>query len=153
VTHTIPNSLASQVSTASSEKMQRALTVRDSYGTELMAHPEVQAIGVGASYDNAEEPAILFFVTRGAPRTGIPAQVDGVRTRIIEGDLFAARGILSQAQSTKLEQSVAPPQMVYSITDAEVQRAQAVHAAHVDEWIQKPGIQAVGVTSSVDSPG
>ena len=49
-----------------------------------MAHPEVQAVGVGPSYDNPKEPAIVFFVTEGQPRTNLPAQVDGVRTRIVQ---------------------------------------------------------------------
>jgi hypothetical protein len=153
VGHTILNSLAGQVSTASSEKKQRAIAVRDAHKAELMAHPEAQAVGVGASFDNAEEPAILFFVTRGAPRTGIPAEVDGVRTRIIEGDLFKARGILTESESAALEQAAGAPQMAYSLSDSELSRALGVQAAHQGEWVAKPGVQAVGVTSSVDSPG
>jgi hypothetical protein len=133
--------------------MERGTAVRDAHGPELMAHAETQGVGVGTSYDNPEEPAILFFVTRGAPRTGIPAEVDGVRTRIIEGEFFARRGLLSAAESAELERSLPAPQMVYSVSNAEVKRAQAVHAAHVDEWMSKPGVQGVGITSSVDSPG
>jgi hypothetical protein len=150
---TVPNSLAGQVSTATTPQMLRATAVRDAHAPELLAHAEVQAVGVGASYDNAEEPAILFFVTRGAPRTNIPAQVDGIRTRIIEGDLFARRGSLSAADSAMLEQSAPAPQIVYSISDAEVARAKIVHAAHVDELMKQPGVQGVGISSSVDSPG
>ena len=149
----VANSLAGQASTATSEKMQRAMAVRDAHRAELLAHTEAQAVGVGASYDNPEEPAILFFVTRSAPRTAIPAEVDGVRTRIIEGDLFAARGVLTQAESAQLEQTAGAPQMAYSLPDSEVKRGLAVQAAHQDEWLQKSGVQAVGVTSSVDSPG
>jgi len=92
-------------------------------------------------------------VTKGQPRTNIPAQVDGIRTRIIEGDLFSQRGVLSSEQSAALEQSVAPPQLVYSISEAEVERAKVVHAAHVDELMNMAGVQGVGITSSVDSPG
>jgi len=44
----------------SAEGLQRALTVRDARAPELLAHPEVQAVGVGGSYDNPAEPAILF---------------------------------------------------------------------------------------------
>jgi hypothetical protein len=150
---TVPNSLAGQVSTASSEKMQRAMAVRDAHRADLLAHPEAQAVGVGASYDNPEEPAILFFVTRGAPRTGIPLEVDGVRTRIIEGELFAARGALSQAESAQLEQTAGAPQMAYGLAEPEVKRALGVQSAHQDEWLRKAGVQAIGVTSSVDSPG
>jgi len=150
---TVPNSLATQVSSVTAARMQHATAVRDAHGPELIAHTETQAVGVGASYDNPEEPAILFFVTRGASRMGIPAEVDGVRTRIIEGELFAHRGILSAAESTELEQSVSAPRLVYSLADAEMKRAQVVHAAHVDEWMTKAGVQGVGITSSADAPG
>ena len=153
IARTVPNSLAVQVSTATTEQMQRATEVRDAHAPELLAHPEVQAVGVGASYDNAAEPAILFFVTKDVPRANIPLQVDGIRTRIVEGDLFASRGSLSTAESAALEQSVEPPQAVYSIPDAEAARATAVHAAHVDELMDQPGVQGVGISSSVDAPG
>ena len=147
VTMTLP------ASTASSESLQKATTVRDAHAPELLAHAEVQALGVGASYDNPAEAAILLFVTKGQPQTNLPAQVEGVRTRIIEGDLFSQRGVLSAEESAALEQSAAPPQLVYSISDAELVRAKVVHAAHVDELMKMAGVQGVGITSSVDSPG
>jgi hypothetical protein len=145
--------LAVQKIAASSGTLQRALAARDAHNAELMAHPEVQAVGVGASYDNSAEPAILFFVTRGQPRSILPAEVDGIRTRIIEGDLFSGRGVLSAADSAMLEQGAAPPQLVYSISDVEVARAQGVHTAHVDELMKRPGVQGVGIGSSADAPG
>jgi hypothetical protein len=138
---------------ASSDALQVATASLNTHAPEILAHPEVQAAGVGASYDNPAEAAILFFVTKGQPRTNIPAQVDGIRTRIIEGDLFATRGALSAEESAALEESAAPPQLVYSISDAEVARAKVVHAAHADEWMKKSGVQGVGISSSVDSPG
>ncbi len=113
----------------------------------------VQAIGVGASFDHPGEPAILLFVTRDQPRTGIPAVVDGIRTRFIEGELFAQRGVLSAEQSAALEQAAPAPQSVYPISESEFARAKAVHAAHVEEWMSKAGVQGVGIGSSVDSPG
>jgi hypothetical protein len=79
--------------------------------------------------------------------------VEGVRTRIIEGDLFASRGAISAAESVALEQSAAPPQLVYSVSDAEVARARVVHTAHVADLMKQSGVQGVGITSSADSPG
>jgi hypothetical protein len=140
-------------SAVASEALQKATAARDVHAPELLAHPEVQAVGVGASYDNPAEAAILFFVTKGQPRTNIPAQVDGIRTRIIEGDLFASRGALSAEESAALEKTAAPPQLVYSISDAEVARARVVHTAHADELLKRSGVQGVGISSSVDSPG
>jgi hypothetical protein len=133
--------------------MQHAVAIRDAHAPELIAHPEVQAVGVGPSRDNPREPAILFFVTAGQPRTNIPAQVDGVRTRIVEGQLFTRRGSLSVAESAQLEQSTIPGPEVYPISEAEMARAKAVHAAHVDEQMSQPGVQGVGISSSLDAPG
>ena len=145
--------LTSLTAVTTSEALQKAVAVRDAHAAELMAHLEVQAVGVGASYDNPAEPAILLFVTKGQPRTNLPAQVDGVRTRIVEGELFSQRGSLSAAESAALEQSAAAPPLVYSISEAEVARAQIVHTAHVDELMKKSGVQGVGIGSSIDAPG
>jgi hypothetical protein len=155
---TLPTKPASAIETlaataVAAQSLQKAVTARDSHAAELLAHPEVQAVGVGASYDNPKEGAILFFVTKGQPHTDIPSQVDGIRTRILEGDLFASRGAISAAESAALEQSATPPQLVYSISDAEVARAKTVHAAHAASLMKQSGVQGVGITSSVDSPG
>jgi hypothetical protein len=139
--------------TVAPEGMQNAAAVRDAHVPELLAHPEVQALGVGASRDNPHEPAILLFVTAGQPRTNIPAQVDGVRTRIVEGQLFTRRGMLSAAESAQLESSIAPGPEVYPISEAELIRAKAVHAARVNEQMSQPGVQGVGISSSLDAPG
>ncbi|HEX2663234.1 MAG TPA: hypothetical protein VHM93_10430 [Candidatus Acidoferrum sp.] len=140
-------------STASPEGLKNAIAARDAHAPELLAYPGVQAVGVGTSYDNPAEAAILLFVSKGQPRRNLPAVVDGVRTRIVEGELFSERGVLSPEESATLEQSAAPPQLVYSISDAEVARAKIVHRAHVDELMNMAGVQGVGITSSADSPG
>jgi hypothetical protein len=140
-------------SSLSAETLQKATAVRDLHATELLAHPEVQALGVGASYDNPKEPAIVFFVTQGESRTDLPAQVDGIRTRVVEKPLFEKRGAVSGADSAVLEKSTAEAQLVYSISDSELARAKVVHSAHVDELMKQAGVQGVGIGSSVDSPG
>jgi len=145
--------LAVQRVTPSNDKLVQATAVRDAHAAELMAHPEVQAVGIGASYDNPAEPTILLFVTKGQPHTNLPSEVVGTRTRIIEGDLFSLRGVLSSDESAALEQSVPLPQSVHEISDAEVERAKVVHAAHAGELMKMAGVQGVGITSSVDAPG
>lgn len=135
------------------ETMQNATAVRDAHAPELLAHPEVQAVGVGTSRDNPHEAAILFFVTAGQPRTNIPAEVDGVRTRIVEGTLFAKRGALSAEESAQLEQSVAAAPEVYAVSEAELARAKQVQEARVQEQMSQPGVQGVGISSSLDAPG
>jgi hypothetical protein len=142
----VPSSLATQV-------IQKAAATRDLHAPELLAYPEVQAVGVGQSYDNPKEAAILFFVTQGESRTNLPAQVDGVRTRVIEQPLFAKRGAISAEDSAMLEKSVAAPQLVYSVSDTEMARAKVVHTAHVESLMKQAGVQGVGIGSSIDSPG
>jgi hypothetical protein len=154
----LPNKPASASSTQAATTvapaaMQKAAAVRDAHAPELLAHPEVQAVGVGASRDNPHEGAILFFVTAGQPRTNIPAQVDGVRTRIVEGTLFAKRGALSAKESAQLEQSAVAAPEVSPISEAEMARARPVHAAHTQELMSQPGVQGVGISSSLDAPG
>jgi hypothetical protein len=145
--------LAVRKQMASAEALRISLAIRDAHASELMAHREVQAVGVGASYDHATEPAILLFVLAGQPRTNLPSEVDGVRTRIIEGELFPFKGALSAEESATLEQSGAPPQLVYPVSEAEFARAEKVRSAHTDEWMKRPGVQGVGIGSSVDAPG
>jgi hypothetical protein len=155
---TLPAALANAHGTFSAtalaaETLQKATTARDAHGPELMGYPEVQAVGVGTSYDNPAEPAIVFFVTKGMPRTNLPSQVDGVRTRVVENDTFASRGLVTAAQSAALEKSAAAPQLAYPLSAAELARAKAVHTAHVADLMKQPGVQGVGISSSVDSPG
>ena len=142
----VPSSLSTDV-------IQQAAVTRDAHATDLLSYPEMQAVGVGSSLDNPKEPAILFFVTQGMPRTNLPAQVDGVRTRIVEAPLFAKRGAVSAEESATLEKSAATPQLVYAVPDTEIARAQVVHSAHVDSLMKQPGVQGVGIGSSIDSPG
>ena len=151
---TAPQSAKTVVpSFVSTEVIQRAAATRDLHAPELLAYPEVQAVGVGQSYDNPKEAAILFFVTQGESRTNLPAQVDGVRTRVVEQPLFAKRGAISMEDSAMLEKSVPTPQLVYSVSDAEMARAKVVHTAHVEALMKQAGVQGVGIGSSIDSPG
>jgi len=92
-------------------------------------------------------------VTKGQPRSNLPAQIDGIRTRIVEGTLFSRRGAITAAESTALEEGAVPPQLIYPISDAEVARAKIVLAEHADEWMKKAGVQGVGIGSSADAPG
>jgi hypothetical protein len=141
------------VSAVSSDALGRAAAVRAAYASELLKYPEVEALGLAASQDHPGEPAIVFFVRKGSAQPEIPQVVEGVRTRIIEGEWLAERGILSPEQSAALEPTGEPAAMGYAISDSEYTRAKAVHAAHVDAWMSKPGVQGVGIGSSADAPG
>jgi hypothetical protein len=145
--------LSGEGSSLAAATLQAAIAVRDAHAAELVARPEVQALGVGPSYDSPGEAAILLFVTRGQPRSDLPLQVDGIRTRIIEVDSVIKKGSLSTVESMALEQSAAAPRLAYPVSTAEVDRAKVVQSAQEDALMKRRGIQGVGVTSSVDSPG
>jgi hypothetical protein len=145
--------LTVQAKSVAAEAMQRATAARDAHGPELLAIPSVQAVGVGSSFDNPAEAAVVFFVTKGQARGAIPAEVDGVRTRVVEGELFARRGAISAADTSANELTAGARQAVYSISNTEYERAKVVHAAHAEEWMKQAGVQGVGITASADSPG
>jgi hypothetical protein len=150
-----PQSASQTVSAASlqTDVLQRATAARDAHASELLANPAVQAVGVGASYDNPSEPAILFFVTKGMAHAALPQGVDGIRTRIVEAPLFPNRGAVPLAESEKNEEIVGPSPAAYPISQEEYARAKSVQEALVLELMAKRGVQGVGITASLDSPG
>jgi hypothetical protein len=134
------------------EAMQAASTVRDLQAPELLANASIHAIGLGESFDHPGKAAILIFVKSGTALTTIPQSVDGIRTRVIEGEAWPYRGLLSKEETTQMMQAVAQPQMVYALSASETQRAKTVHAVHAEDLLKNPDVVGVGVTSSVDSP-
>jgi hypothetical protein len=76
----------------SAQDMDDAAAVRENHTAALMALSGIQGVGVGRSDDNPAETAIVIYVISGMPRPAIPALLDGVRTKIVEGDRFRAFG-------------------------------------------------------------
>jgi len=146
-------SLTAEVSEATAGLVRRATSARDAHLSELLALAGVQAVGVGASCDNPQEPAVLLFVKRGQPKHAFPSLVGGVRTRIVEGSFEVPAGPLSAASSTAWDHEAGAPLFIQAVEPAEVERARAVHAVHGDELLTRRGVQGVGVASSLDSPG
>jgi len=134
------------------QSLAPAVAARDLHANQLLANPYVQAVGVGTSIDHPGEPVVLLVVDPGQPRTELPAMLEGIRTRIVQGGTETPRGVLDEAQSAQL----APSEEIFSVSSLstdQVMHAKAVHAAHVDEWMKKPGVQGFGITSSADAPG
>lgn len=149
-----PNGVQKTVASVSvgDDAMQTAAAARDTHASQLLALQGVQGVGVGPSLDYAGQPAVLIFVTPGTAHSSLPAQLDGVRTRIVETSSEAARGILN-AQDT---QSFAQQQAAFAVSSLsgdEIARAKTAHAANVAAWMKQPGLQGFGITSSADSPG
>jgi hypothetical protein len=143
----------SQTSTSfTAAQVAQAQRARDIHAPELLANPYIQAIGVGASIDHPGEPAVMIIVNPGQIATSIPAELEGVATRIIQGDASSPRGIFEMETAAR----VAPVPDVFAVnavSDEEILRAKTVHAAHVDQLMKEPGVQGVGITSSADAPG
>ena len=150
---TAPASVAVPLTAVLQEGLQKAVAVRAVHESELLGYPAVQALGVGASQDRTGEAAIVFFLRNGAAKKGIPQEVDGVRTRIIEGEEFGQRGVLTEEQSEELEQAAATTAGGLTISDAEFLRAKTAHGARGEQWMSKAGVQGVGIGASGDSPG
>jgi len=137
------------VDTASIALAQRA---RDLHAPELLANPYINAVGVAPSVDRPGEAAVLIVVNPGQEPTPLPATIEGVGTRIVVMGEPSPHGIIEYEAASR----IVPAQdalAVNALDTTEVERAKAVHAAHVDELMKQPGVQGVGITSSADAPG
>jgi hypothetical protein len=68
---------------------QRALAAKESHVKELLSIPAVIGVGVGMG-ESSGEPAVVVFVEKGKKAGNIPAEVDGIKTRIHETKPFRA---------------------------------------------------------------
>lgn len=139
-------------SSIGAQSLAAARAARDRHANELLANPYVRAVGIGASLDRPGEPAVLLIVDPTQPRVDLPAVLDGVRTRIVPGEANAPRGVLEESESAPLAAN-GDTSSVSVVSEALMAQAKAVHAAHVDEWMKKAGVQGFGITSSADAPG
>lgn len=129
----------------------QAQRARDLHAPELLANPYISAVGVAASVDRPGEAAVLIVVNAGQEATALPTTIEGVGTRIVRMAGTAAHGMLENEAAMR----IAPVQdffAVNAVSPAELERAGAVHAAHVAELLKQPGVQGVGITSSADEP-
>jgi hypothetical protein len=148
-----PQSAIAPRTQVTAEKMHAASLARDVEAPQLLANGAIHAIGLGESYDHPGEGVLLLFVNRGTAPNTVPQSVDGIRTRVIEGDAWLYRGLLSNEETTQMMQGVAQPKMVYALLAGEMERAKPIHAGHTAELLKNPDVVGVGITSSVDSPG
>jgi hypothetical protein len=139
-------------SAISSAQLAEAQRARDLHAPELLANAYIQAIGVGASIDHPGEPAVMLVVNPGQIPTPLPAELEGVATRIVQGGSSGPHGIFEMETAARIA-PVVDTFAVNAISNEELTRAKAVHTAHVIELMKQPGIQGVGITSSADAPG
>ena len=133
-------------------KIALAERARDMHAPELLANSYVQAIGVGPSIDRPGEAAVILVVNPGQIPTALPAELEGIGTRIVAAGNPGPHGIFDTAMAARVA-PVLDTFAVNSLTKSELDRARVVHSAHVSELMKQHGIQGVGITSSADSPG
>jgi hypothetical protein len=123
-----------QAATASS--LAHATEVSSRNGTKLISsNPAIVGLGVGSSSDAPGEAAILLYVDRNRSGSRLPAEVEGVRTKIVS------------KTDTKIDSGSAV------IAASEVQRALQVKEQQARELMKNRAIFGVGVSASEDAEG
>ena len=140
-----PAAAALRASALSEAATAMATAVKDKHAQELMADPAVIGVDIGVSDDQPGQPALLVYVEQGRPHAPLPAEVDGVRTKVIFADRF--RALTAGLQAARVAQ---PAQ---ALSDAEVARATSVKEKHAAQLMADPSVIGVGVGASSDSPG
>ena len=69
---------------------ERAKAVHTAHVTDLLKQPGILGVGITSSVDAPGEAALLIYVQLGASQDNIPAEVDGLRTRIRETGPFTS---------------------------------------------------------------
>jgi hypothetical protein len=83
------------------DAIDRARAVKEARVTQFMGQPGIVGMGVGRSEDSPGEPALVIYVEQGKAHPSIPAEMDGVRTKVIEGDRFRAFGWGEETHATR----------------------------------------------------
>lgn len=80
------------------QDVNRTAAIKEANEGNWMGQKGIQGIGVGRSDDNPGETAIVIYTVQGEPHPAIPAMIDGVRTKIVEGERFRAFGWNAQLE-------------------------------------------------------
>lgn len=134
---------------ASAAQSANAVITRNA--AQIMNTDGVSGYGAGMSLDSPKEPAILIFASPGASHANIPAEIEGMRTRVIETGNAAAQGAVSQEQSAQLAAESAAAQAA-EIPASAIENARQIKEKHIAELMSDPAVIGVGVGASFDSP-
>ena len=74
------------------EAIGRAAAIKEAHVASMMGQEGIVGVGVGRSDDAPGEAALVVYVEQGKSHPPIPAVMDGLRTKVIEGDRFRAFG-------------------------------------------------------------
>ncbi len=131
---------------------QNAPASDGSEASTLLGVAGVNAVSTGFSLDSPTEPAMLVFLPRGTPHSGVPAEINGIRTRIIETDDSSVRGSLTQSQAAQLT-ALSSQSETIALTPDQLHSAITVKENHVSALRGSQNVLGVGVALSLDSPG
>jgi hypothetical protein len=109
-----------------------------------LADPAVISVDVGRSDDHPGEAAIVLYLEHGKQHGKIPAEVDGVRTKVIFQKRFTAQNVAPQAGDVL--------QTGQPLSQDELRRAAAAKESHRAQLMADPAILATGVGASNDNP-
>jgi hypothetical protein len=84
------SSTAAGVPPITQDAIKSSLTILHAHQDSYMAQRGIQGMGVGRSDDNPAETAIVIYTITGVAHDAIPAAIDGVRTKVVEGSRFRA---------------------------------------------------------------
>jgi hypothetical protein len=82
--------------------MGRALLAKEAHADRLMQDAAVIGVGVGADPADSSEAVVVIYVEQGRPHGPIPAELDGVRTFVVQTDAFRAFGWNEQPRPCRL---------------------------------------------------
>lgn len=81
---------AAHIPSVGKQEVDRATAVKEAHVADLIGQQGVQGVGVSLSVDNPTETAISIYLVKGVAHPPIPAVIDGVRTRVFDGERFKA---------------------------------------------------------------
>jgi hypothetical protein len=82
----------------SDAEVARATGVKEKHANRLMSDSAILGVGVGRSADDRSQAALVIYMDKDVASRPIPAQIDGVRTKVIRTDRFRAYGWGKQAE-------------------------------------------------------
>ena len=82
----------------SDAEVARATGVKEKHASRLMSDPAILGVGVGRSTDDRSQAALVIYVDKDVSSNPIPAQIDGVRTKVVRTDRFRAYGWGKQSE-------------------------------------------------------
>jgi hypothetical protein len=124
----------------SQAEIARATTAQQVAGSQLLADNSIAAIEIGASSDAPGEAALLIQVKAGVPHGAFPAQINGVRTRILQTQGANPAGTQELPPTTQL-------------TAEELSRSATVKNKYANSLLHQAGVIGVGVGASMDASG